>query len=71
MTAAGYVDFLHDWVIRVSDKNVCQPNPRMNCNFSAKYRTIDGSCNNIAHPFWGRTNSGLGRVLPPRYSDGN
>ncbi|XP_043266726.1 peroxidase-like [Venturia canescens] len=70
MTADGYVHFLRERDFRVVDENVCRPAVYLACNPSAKYRNIDGSCNNIARPFWGRTNSALGRVLPARYSDG-
>jgi peroxidase len=31
---------------------------------------IDGSCNNAARTAWGKSNSALQRLLPPRYGDG-
>lgn len=34
------------------------------------YRTLDGSCNNLAHRHWGAANTRYGRLLPPNYSDG-
>lgn len=37
---------------------------------TSKYRTEDGSCNNLAHPLWGRANTALTRLLPPDYEDG-
>ena len=40
------------------------------CNPADKYRTIDGSCNNLEHPIWGRSVSLFSRILPPSYSDG-
>ncbi|GAU91372.1 hypothetical protein RvY_03636-2 [Ramazzottius varieornatus] len=34
-----------------------------------RYRAHDGSCNNIAFPRWGATNSILKRLLEPDYAD--
>ncbi|KAL0851618.1 hypothetical protein ABMA28_007396 [Loxostege sticticalis] len=37
----------------------------------SKYRTLDGSCNNIEHPLrWGVSNTPFRRVLPADYGDG-
>jgi hypothetical protein len=33
-------------------------------------RTLDGSCNNLANPTWGRTNTPYIRVAPANYADG-
>ena len=44
------------------------------CNgdsFNGKYRTADGSCNNLRHPKWGRANVALTRLLESDYEDGN
>lgn len=38
--------------------------------YDSKYRTIDGSCNNLRNPTWGMPNSRYNRLLPARYSDG-
>lgn len=35
-----------------------------------KYRTYDGSCNNLGNPRLGVANTPYGRLLPPKYSDG-
>ncbi len=40
---------------------VCRP---------SKYRTIDGSCNNLKSPLMGRSNTQLARYLAPDYDDG-
>uniref|UniRef100_A0A0P5QUM0 Chorion peroxidase n=1 Tax=Daphnia magna TaxID=35525 RepID=A0A0P5QUM0_9CRUS len=45
----------------------CIPDPT--CRPS-KYRTIDGSCNNLKSPLMGRSNTQLGRYLAPDYDDG-
>jgi len=46
----------------------CQP-PVGPCP-NSKYRTIDGSCNNLRYTNWGIPNSKYARLLPPKYSDG-
>ncbi|CAG2169340.1 unnamed protein product, partial [Oppiella nova] len=38
--------------------------------FNSKYRTIDGSCNNRRHPYWGKSYVCHLRLLPPDYADG-
>ncbi|RLU23752.1 hypothetical protein DMN91_003958 [Ooceraea biroi] len=35
-----------------------------------RYRSYDGSCNNLQNPSWGLANTRYGRLLRPRYSDG-
>lgn len=34
------------------------------------YRTYDGSCNNLHHTAWGKSNTPYTRILPPDYEDG-
>ncbi|XP_045133366.1 peroxidasin-like isoform X1 [Portunus trituberculatus] len=38
--------------------------------FHAKYRSIDGTCNNFHNPLWGSSLTGFRRVLPPVYENG-
>ena len=38
--------------------------------FKAKYRTIDGSCNNLEHLQWGQASTAFQRLLPSDYEDG-
>ncbi|KAI4489483.1 hypothetical protein M0802_011095 [Mischocyttarus mexicanus] len=37
---------------------------------SLRYRTSDGSCNNLQNPWWGSAMSTMQRFLPPNYNDG-
>lgn len=36
----------------------------------SRYRTLDGSCNNMQNSMWGSANNRYGRLLTPRYGDG-
>ncbi|CAH2000403.1 unnamed protein product [Acanthoscelides obtectus] len=38
--------------------------------FHSKYRSIDGTCNNLQHPTWGASLTSFRRVLKPIYEDG-
>ncbi|KAF2368400.1 hypothetical protein FHG87_000863 [Trinorchestia longiramus] len=40
------------------------------CNPNAKYRTIDGSCNNLDNPLYGKSETAFQRIVPPVYDDG-
>ncbi|KAL1428690.1 hypothetical protein MTO96_003035 [Rhipicephalus appendiculatus] len=40
------------------------------CNPNARYRTHDGSCNNLRYPCWGRAGESYGRLLKPDYGNG-
>ncbi|CAG2214824.1 PXDN [Mytilus edulis] len=39
------------------------------CNRNDRYRTADGSCNNIRNPLWGASITTQARFLPPEYGD--
>ena len=49
-------------------KNSCA-GPRVPCAPS-RYRTIDGSCNNLFQSSWGQANTAQARLLRPEYEDG-
>lgn len=38
--------------------------------YHGKYRTIDGSCNNLQNTLWGSSLSAFRRILPPMYENG-
>ncbi|XP_077288379.1 salivary peroxidase/catechol oxidase-like [Arctopsyche grandis] len=40
------------------------------CSISKKYRTYDGSCNNLKRGAWGQALTGLKRLFHPKYADG-
>ena len=48
--------------------NTCLPTPT--CIPASKYRTMDGSCNNLAIANLGKSGSDYRRVLAPVYNDG-
>ncbi|UYV64038.1 HPX2 [Cordylochernes scorpioides] len=47
----------------------CQSRSQITCNANSKYRTADGSCNNLNNPTWGRESTCFIRILPAMYSD--
>jgi hypothetical protein len=48
---------------------ICPAQPAGPCGKS-KYRTLDGTCNNLENPAWGVANSKYARLLTPKYADG-
>ncbi|XP_057323935.1 chorion peroxidase-like [Microplitis mediator] len=49
----------------------CPRKDQPNCPpASSKYRTADGRCNNLKHPWWGSAMSTMQRFLDPVYDDG-
>ncbi|CAH1398171.1 unnamed protein product [Nezara viridula] len=40
------------------------------CDYTQKYRTISGWCNNLEHPDYGQSFRAFNRFLPPAYTDG-
>jgi len=51
--------------INLADK--CFPKP--DCDAKYRYRTMDGSCNNLENPVWGQANTVNIRIIQANYSD--
>lgn len=64
------VEFLN-LALSISEQNAADNClSKINCNPFQKYRSIDGTCNNLLVPGWGTPNTAFVRLLPPSYSDG-
>jgi peroxidase len=48
----------------------CPFQVNITCDSTAKYRSYDGTCNNLNNPILGSINTPYVRVLPPAYGDG-
>ncbi|KFM65699.1 Chorion peroxidase, partial [Stegodyphus mimosarum] len=48
----------------------CESQFNFTCRRNDRYRTYDGSCNNLRHPSWGMAASCFERLVDPDYSDG-
>ena len=46
------------------------PLQKPNCNAKSKYRTVNGECNNLKKPFYGKSFTPLARVLDSAFEDG-
>ncbi|XP_068084351.1 uncharacterized protein [Anabrus simplex] len=51
-------------------KAPCPPPLQVTACTPTKYRTADGSCNNVRHPEWGKRGAPFLRLLEPNYHDG-
>uniref|UniRef100_A0A2S2QM46 Peroxidase n=1 Tax=Sipha flava TaxID=143950 RepID=A0A2S2QM46_9HEMI len=66
MDPSSSIGLLPPSTIDLADQ--CFPVPR--CDSAARFRTIDGGCNNLRFPVWGRTNTAHTRIVQAHYSDG-
>ncbi|TMS40188.1 hypothetical protein L596_006599 [Steinernema carpocapsae] len=67
LSKAEHQQLLHaDRCVRLNLPNVCSENM---C-YHAKYRTFDGSCNNLNNSLWGASFMPFLRLLEPNYDDG-
>jgi hypothetical protein len=48
----------------------CPYSIKPKCNPKAKYRTADGTCNNLKNPLWGKSQTPFERFVFPFYEDG-
>ena len=51
--------------------DICPWTPAPRCESSVKYRTIDGTCNNLKEGNYGRAMTPYQRILLPEYGDGS
>ncbi|XP_069139876.1 chorion peroxidase-like isoform X2 [Argopecten irradians] len=60
---------LQTWRSQIASK--CTPSPQpMSCSLLDRYRTANGTCNNIQNPLYGSSHMPHRRLLPPEYDDG-
>lgn len=53
----------------IKSEEYCPNARQLICDFNYPYRTLDGSCNNKFHPWWGQSVTPFRRLLPPVYDD--
>ena len=58
-----------DWRILQEDWPQCHNRKSKDCSPRYQYRSLDGSCNNLQHPFWGASTEPFRRLLPAEYED--
>lgn len=64
---------MSDIPVNVLEGNAINPICTMKNNIKcqkSRYRTINGTCNNLRNPTWGVTTNTYRRILPSKYGDG-
>lgn len=59
-----------DFRVLQQDWPQCHNRKSRDCSSRYRYRTLDGSCNNLKNPFWGASHQPFRRLLPAEYEDG-
>ncbi|KAL0125820.1 hypothetical protein PUN28_004702 [Cardiocondyla obscurior] len=67
--SSGLPNFTENTGNNIHDQIKCGDTFSQACQHS-RYRSFDGSCNNLRNPTWGLANTRYGRLVLPRYSDG-
>ncbi|XP_062579240.1 peroxidasin homolog, partial [Saccostrea cucullata] len=55
--------------LSVQFRPFCPYNRKPSCQTNAKYRTADGTCNNLNNPLWGKSQTPFERFVFPFYED--
>ncbi|XP_054717391.1 chorion peroxidase-like [Uloborus diversus] len=57
-------------MLQGSEVDNCERQFNFSCRSSDRYRTYDGTCNNLKHPSWGMASCCFERLVDPEYADG-
>ncbi|XP_017753112.1 PREDICTED: peroxidase [Eufriesea mexicana] len=69
LSTGPYVGFAQNTTFNIHQEIRCGDTYPRRCG-KKRYRTFDGSCNNLHNPTWGMANTRYGRLLPANYADG-
>lgn len=64
----GTTIFQNPFTIPLSAPNCPEANYKLNCDYNIRYRTLDGSCNNLKYKWWGARLTPYQRLLEHDYS---
>jgi hypothetical protein len=61
----------NDFTVITASSSLCPyKTTSFSCNSTTRYRSYDGSCNNLLNPMYGKTETPFKRYLSPDYEDG-